>query len=295
MPKALFITTHTSDTHNHVDAWDWVADEPASRVTFNYQGVKNDGQILEMAQTCNPKVIFYIGAHSGPGLPKDETLRTLRSIAPSVNLISDAADRPWHYRINHYRNAKCFDLHVGIDGDPVSPVDLVTLTPVNGRAFDQLVIPKKDIRCGFSGNASGKRARLLGILGSRCFVRVRGEDYKDHASFLKRCRIIFNTAYTGSGERYHIKGRVVEAGFAGGALLEHVESPIKTWFPEEAYFTYEDAEHAGRIVETATDEDIKSRAALLSKIVREKYTPAKIYGQILDRLNVGHALAVPAR
>ena len=289
--RALFITTNTNDTHNHIDAWDSVSETKAVRVYFDYlSGLGNDAYILHKAREAGKiDVIFYIGANRGAGLPSFDTLRELRKIAPLINIISDAADPPWHNPIETYRQEECFDLQVGIDGEPKSPVDLVTLTPVDGRAFDSVKI-QKDIYCGFSGNVSGKRGQVLSAVGGRCFVRLRGNDYLDHIKFLKRCNMVLNVAYTGSGNRFHIKGRVTEAGYAGAALLEQIVSPIKHWFPAAAYIPYRGVEHLIELIDTVSHETIAESAKLLSKTVREKYNAAAIYGGMLDAIHLTHSL-----
>lgn len=287
--KALFVTTHTNDTHNHIDAWDSVSPVPAKRIYFNYRnGVGTNSYIRDKAKEAGDvDVIFYIGCNRGEGLPSYDTLRQLRKIAPVINVISDAADQPWHSIIRQYREEECFDLHVGIDGEKSSPVDLVTLTPVDGRQFDS-VTTSKDIRCGFSGNASGKRGQILGMVGSRCLVRVRGDDYFDHIRFMKRCKMVLNIAYTGTGNRFHVKGRVVEAGYAGVALIEPTSSPAYDWFPQSSYFAYKSMEHLIDIIDNTSDEEITKRSAALSGIVREKYNAAEIYGGMLDAINVAN-------
>ena len=285
--RALFVTTHTNDTHNHIDAWDSVSETPAKRIYFNYHGgLGNDAYILNQARSAGEvDVIFYIGANLGRGLPSYNTLRELRKLAPSINIISDAADCPWHKPIDTYRKEECFDLHVGIDGDLQSPVDLVTLTPVDGRIFDSVKI-KKDIRCGFSGNTSGKRNHILSAVGSRCFIRIRGDDYLDHIRFLKRCQMVLNVAYTGSGERFHVKGRVTETGYAGAVLLEPIMSPTKYWFPAYSYLAYRDAEHLIELIPSVSDETIAYCSETFSKIVREKYNAAAIYGAMLEKIGL---------
>ena len=134
--RALFITTKTVDCGNHVAAWDAVSDEPAVRVTFNHMGICNAWQLVEAAASVQPDVIFYIGPHRAPGIPRVSELRQLRGIAPLINFCSDAGDRPWHSVLSGYAEAECFDLQVGIDGCPNAPVDLVVLTPVDFRAFE---------------------------------------------------------------------------------------------------------------------------------------------------------------
>lgn len=291
--KALFITTHTNDTHNLVDAWDSVVNEPAARFIFHYEEHPVDDIMIEAAKKINPEIIFYIGGCSGVGLPAVGTFRKLRQIAPIINLIPDAGDfySPWPALIEKYRVEKCFDLHVGLDGCLNSPVDHVTVTPVDWRSFETTV--KKDIRCGFSGGVGGKRESVFKALGSRCFIRVRdgiSGDYYDHVHFLQRCHIILNTAWTGSGRYYHVKGRVIEAGWAGAALLEHANSPTSDWFPNNAYFHYADPNEAIRVIETVSDDDIGERAMRLSRVVRENYHPMKIYQGILEKLDAGYIL-----
>lgn len=291
MTRALFITTQTCDTHNLVDAWDSASEVPALRVQFNYQQFRVDGQILEAAKKADPEVIFYVGGCSGVGLPHAETFRELRRIAPLVNLIPDAADPPWHTPIEIYRKEECFDLHVALDGEKKSPVDLVTVTPVDWRAFRSPSVVR-DIRCGFSGGVGGKRQSILTRLGSKCLIRLRSDDYADHVSFLQRCRIVFNTCLTGSGQFYHVKGRVIEAGWAGAALLEFHSSPAQDWFPRETFLEYRDAEHAKEIILTASDQDIDRYAKRLAHAVREYYHPGKIYGEILEKLGVDNSLSI---
>jgi len=282
--RALFVTTHTNDIRNVVDAWDSISVDPAERFIFNYERRPLDGFILDTVRRIVPEVIFYIGGCDGIGLPSTRTFRRLRRIAPIINLIPDAGDPPWHDLIKKYRNEDCFDLYVGLDGCPDSPVDLVTVTPVNWKLFDTEV--ERDIRCGFSGGLGGKRDDILKALESLCFVRVRANNYVDHVSFLQRCHMILNTAWTGSGLYYHVKGRVIEVGWAGSALLEHSYAPTKHWFPTDAYFSYSSSDEAAEIIVSSSEDDVVKRALLMAKITRERYHPAMIYGEILKRMTL---------
>lgn len=287
--RALFITTQTNDTHNHINAWDSVSPIPAKRIEFNHiGGLGNDKYILDKAHKAGEiDVIFYIGCNRGAGLPSFETFRELRTIAPLINIVSDAADKPWHIVIEAYRREECFDLQVGIDGEPQSPADMNTLTPVDARTFDSIKIDR-DIHCGFSGNVAGKRTAILSEVGDRCWIRLRGDDYHNHVKFLKRCRMILNIAFTGSGSRYHIKGRVTETGYAGAALLEPRTSPIIHWFPAHSYLAYGSVDELIETIEVIKDDKIISCAESFSKIVREKYNAGKIYGGMLEKINVVH-------
>jgi hypothetical protein len=103
--------------------------------------------------------------------------------------------------------------------------------------------------------------------------------------------MVLNVAYTGSGDRYHVKGRVTEAGYAGAALLEPMGSPTRHWFPAGSYLQYRDTDHLVELLETVDEEKIASCAKLFSAIVREKYSAAAFYGRMLEAINVAHPLA----
>lgn len=283
--RALFITTKTTDCVNHVSAWE-CAFGPAEHVTFNHEGIRNDHVIIEAVKSAKPDIIFYIGAMKGLGNPRAETYQELRRIAPMVNFCSDAADRPWHPVLSTYSRMKCFDLQVAIDGPSDAPVDYFTLTPVDTRLFDIEV--KKDIRFGFSGsvgrwNGRSEIIRALEWFGGLTVQHREGYTYQDHVRFLCRCRMVLNVSATGSGQRNHIKGRVLEAGWAGAALLESEGSPIANWFPSDCYLIYRDPREAADIVRDIDDATIDRLSRRLSEEVRERFHPKIIYTEIMKR------------
>jgi len=237
--------------------------------------------MIDRAKLIKPDVIFYIGAVKGLGNPKIETFLTLKSIAPLINLCSDAADKPWHYVLGYYRNNKCFDLQVSIDG--ADSADLSTLTPVDASAFKKV---KKDIRFGFSGSVGrwNTRSEVVNALDwfGGLTVRSRATSYEDHANFMCRTKILLNTSWTGTEQTHHIKGRVLEAGFAKCVLLEHIDSPIADWFPKEAYISWKDPKEAAEIAANLNDKEIESTANSLHNAVISKFTASKIYGEILN-------------
>lgn len=290
--KALFITTNTLDCANHVQAWRSFA--PCEHLTFDHRGLRNDWRFAAAAEEIRPKVIFYIGAHEAAGNPRPDTLRNLRSIAPLILLCSDAQDRPWHHVLAGYRKRECFDLQVAIDGGSSAPVDHVTLTPVDPGPFGQR--RRRDIRCGFSGtvgrwNERSEIVRALAWFGGLT-VRERATSYSDHAAFLKRCELLLNISRTGTGHANHIKGRVLEAGWAGCALLESEGSTIGEWFPDDCYFIYRDPPHAAELIRTLDEDAIARAAKRLSEEVRARFTPQMIYDGMLK--HVARALKKPA-
>jgi len=286
--KALFITTTSNDCFNHVRAWNSCF-LPAIHHTFDLKAIRNDWQAVEIAQEEQPDIIFYIGATDGPGIPRFETFCELQKTAPIINLCSDAADWPWHKTLELYERQKCFNLQVSIDGALKTPVDFVTLTPIDARPFK--VMPK-NIRCGFSGTVGmhNSRSEMINSLEwfGKLFVRrrERGDNYEDHAYFMNQCQILFNTSWTGTEDTHHIKGRVLESGFAGCALLEHEDSPVAEWFPKGSWFSWKTPKDAAEIIHDASDEEINSVANALSQTVKENFTAKQIYGEILAHVGL---------
>ena len=300
--KAGFVTTAPNDVANVIAAWDFW-NEPSTRIIFDWRKTSvlprlssrrafmDETEIIEKTSVAKPDVIFYIGGAGGKlQIPTYQTLRSLREIAPSVNFCFDAGDLPWHATNAEYRKHECFDLHITIDGTLDSPVDHVTTAPVNTPFFEGEG-PERDIPIGISGNLGpgGKRSRVVGPLLRYHLIQMRqrdvvGDGFQEHVDFMRRCRTIINTSYTGSGLAHHVKQRVWETGWAGAALIEHVKSPLKHWISEDMYFTYENARHAKEVVCNLDPSEVADKALRFSAYVKEHYTPQKIYGGILDRL-----------
>ena len=289
--QALFITTSTTDCANHVAAWDSFAAVPAVHTMFELHQVRNCWKHLKVAEEVQPDIIFYIGASKAQGNPSPDTLRKLRNFAPTVLLCCDAMDYPWHPVLCGYRTKECFDLMVAIDGakeiSGLGPI-YSTLTPVDPRPFDRRTERGRIIKCGFSGSVGRWNARSETILALKWFgnltVRERAGEgtYNDHAAFMGRCQMLLNISHTGTQQSHHIKGRVIEAGWAGCALLENIESPIANWFPEHCWLPYRDPPHAAQIIAETPDEWIRTVADNLSSYVRSHYRPEQIYGGILE-------------
>lgn len=327
--RALFVTSSTSDVDSLVRAWDCWQSHRSVCVKFQHMGRSKDDKILAVAREILPDIIFYIGANEGSGIPSIETFLALKSLAPLINLCCDAGDPPWHKPLRCYREAMCFTLQVALDGNHDSPVDLVTVTPVDPSLYDE-PIPRM-IHCGFSGGISPKnktafktsfsrypppkltrprptnalqawtpthKKRMTVPTGSRALrdqiiwsmdnlVTVRRRTstapYSEHVKFMLSCQMIINVSASGTGTTHQIKGRVLEAGWAGCALLETEGSPIANWLPQGSYFIYRDANHARELIKSLTAEQVTKSAFVLNEYVKEHYHPRQIYGEILER------------
>lgn len=296
MTRALFVTTKSNDVDNVISAWDFW-NPPSDRVSFDHMNGVDDAAIIGAAKHIGPAVIFYIGS-VGPCSPTHDALRRLRDIAPSIHICFDAADEPWHPLLAEYSAAGCFDLQVSIDGVRGTPVDLVTVAPVNPAFFDGPG-PDRTIRCGFSGNIglqgdvpTDQRGTILGPLIASGLVERRQRDvtesdsYTDHVEFMRKCRIIINTSFAGSGTVHHVKQRVFESAFAGCALLENDASPVGDWLPAGCFFPYRDSEQAAELIGTLADDAIAESARIRSAYVQENFMPKKLFGEMLARAKV---------
>ena len=295
--KAVFITTQTNDVDGVISPWDSF-NEPHTRVTFNHMAkVDNERIVREVAESA-PQVIFYIGS-VGPGLPSTDCLRKLREIAPSIHICFDGVERDWHPLVEGYRADGCFNLQVTIDGAHSAPVDLVTTAPVDPRAFEGEA-PLRDIRCGCSGNIGltgpahdipcDPRGFILYPLMKYDLVTFRqrvvtggAKSYPAHVNFMRRCKMIINTSFSGSGLAHHLKQRVIESAFAGCAHLEDEESPIAKWFPKDCYFLYRDAWRAGEFIRSVSEKEMAESGRLREAYARKHYTPEKVYGEMIAR------------
>ncbi len=295
MTKAVFLTTNTNDCVNHIDAWRYSFGEPVGTITFDAShGIAErlDASLISRISKLTPDIIFYIGAFRGVGVPKLPTFSAINEIAPLINIVSDAADPPWHQVLRLCAARGCFSAQVSIDGFMQKGlIDIGVLTPVDPRKFSKSAA--RDILCGFSGGipaapSNHPRRLVLSPLIDSGIVKLRRRTkatYDEHVMFMLSCRMIINSSFTGSAKTHHMKGRVLESGHAGCCLLESEGSPIGDWFPDDCYFLYRDPPEAAHLIKTLTDDQIEHAAERLQEEVRARFMPAMIYGEILK--NVG--------
>ncbi len=290
--KALFVTPPSHEPCLIVAAWNsW--NDPAIHRTFDPWGEPNDKDILQTARDTAPDVIFYVGGDEAPALPSHDTFRALRGIAPLVHLCWDATDKPWHDVLRAYRQGECFNLQVALDGGTDSPVDMATLTPVDPRPYRNRSVRFR--RCAFAGQNVAERTtygqsyqhprwNVLMPLVKRGLVEYRERNdgpYSDYADYIMGCQILLNISHTGTGKAHHVKVRVVEAGFAGCALLEMRDAPTTDWIPEELLFLYSTTEEAAAVIQSM---EVADKASVLGAYMRDNYSPQAIYESILARL-----------
>jgi len=255
-------------------------------------------ELVDEARLLRPDFIVFIGSvpefHPGPVLSHD-VLRRFRDIAPSVHMCNDAADEPWWKWLQLYDRLECFSLQVNIDGAFDTPIStfknrgLTLLTPVDHRVFRPRA--KRPILMSLvGGHGHSQRGQIVGELIVRkmlsFFEGPTGRSYKEMADILCGSKFVFNHSMTGSAQRHHVKGRVIEAGFAGAALIEYKNSPTASWFnPGFEYFYYEDANDIAGIL--AMPDTLVSKVAknFHNKVIREHH-PRVFWDKVLTKAGV---------
>lgn len=247
----------------------------AGQLKIPPERIRMDAEMIAAAKDFKPDIVIAILAWEGQFLPSDETYAEMNKIAPSVHILFDGADNPWHYaplpmgNITRFHKNKCFAYTVNIDGGHFWPggdewrdeatkiPGTTTLTPVDPRYFmgppSEVPFRERPYKIGFSGNVGGMIRgaivqRMQATVGPKGIMGIRVRDdhpnsYRQHTDFLRMVQVCFNIANTGSQAAKHVKGRVVEAGYAGCALVEMKNPATRRWLiPRYEFLEYNDAD-----------------------------------------------------
>lgn len=267
-----------------------------------------DDDILLDAKINKYDTAIYISAWQGAFVPLNETLGELNQIVPTVHFLCDGADEPWWPQLREFERRGTFSLTVNIDGSHYWPgggawgqqdgaisKSLTLLTPVDVRHFAEptFAFEERPYAIGYAGNASGPfRSEVVRRLSA-----VRGFAHKDRdahphsypqfAEFLKHTRISVSVPFTGSGRARHVKGRILESGFAGACLLEWRNEATRSWFQSRAeYFEYESVEECAELAEwlAAHPKISRETARALTERVWKEHSPKAFWDTVLGAL-----------
>lgn len=228
--------------------------------------VAMDDEMISRAERERYDVILYTSCWEGLHVPTHQTLAKLNSIAPTIHICHDSQDPPWHGVMREHEENKCFSMVLNIDGGQnwpggnlwdknnpfcgaCPPVKGITLlTPVDPRPYGTEFVrhAQRMYPLGYAGNSGGTiRSYVVQMVGRAIpslVVRQREETpptYQGYADMLKGCRIVINVPFSGSNTAKHVKGRVVETGFAGSCLMEWKNAATAAWFlPRNEYVEY---------------------------------------------------------
>ena len=325
--KAFFITTETNETPKYPESLACINGNEVKHYIFHHRGDRRnvehlpqpalDRIIFETAVKFSPDVIVYLGSCGG-NIPTANVFTRLNAeIAPTVLMCSDAADEasPWWPLLREYDKRNCFSVVVGIDGNrnwEFSDRHITLLTPIDPARYPAPPIPHIDrsIVFGFAGNMGSDRTMKAGkVVGRRPLInemmtfglqcrqrddtfdktKPHSKSYQDCCDYMAQTRIMPNFCETGSYERTHVKGRVVEAGLAGCMLLEQTNSPANHWFELGTdYLEFETVADVRKMVEHYRDRPDETQAfgdRLRAKMMAE-HTPQMFWGQIMTKLGL---------
>lgn len=287
--------------------------DPRQRFHFPRDVVAMDHEMLQNAKLARPDAIVYISAWEGDFVPLNETLGELNQIAPLIHFLCDAADPPWWPQLQEFERRGTFSLTVNIDGSHVWPGGknwpihvhdwgiigwrdkcLTLLTPLDTRYFPtrRHSFEERPYAIGYAGNAGGpfRSALVQRLQGIRGFAFKQRDDnpdsYGGYAEFLQHARISLSVPFTGSGATTHVKGRVLETGYAGGCLMEWVNPATEAWFtPRHEYWPYHSIEEGAELAEWLSFHPriAGETAAALHHAVTTKHSPKVFWNTVLER------------
>lgn len=170
---------------------------------------------------------------------------------------------------------------------------LTTLTPVDPSFFQGPKIAFRDrpFRIGYAGNFGGwMRKAVIEFMQKKfegIFAPYQRDDnansYSNYCEYLRYCQCVINVPFSGSNAAKQVKGRIVEAGWAGCAVLEWKGAPTEKWFRPgidfEGYGGLADLEASVTAVLEGQDE-VEIMAKSLQERVREEHSPQIIWNQV---------------
>jgi hypothetical protein len=245
-----------------------------------------DRELIMECKIGKPDVIVYVSAWQGPFVPLNDTIEEMNKIAPVIHLLNDGQDPPWFKgdenrpgQLYEFDRRGQFSLTVNIDGGrrwpggddwnedlqreygpPLKGKCMTLLTPLDLVHYRNtgLAFGERPYSIGYSGSPSSPtRAAIINRLQRVQGFNYRPRDetgkpnsYAEHIGFLQYTQVSVNVPFTGSGVERQVKGRVLEAGFAGCCCLEWQSSTIESWFtPRLHYWPYSSVEECAEMAE----------------------------------------------
>jgi hypothetical protein len=275
--------------------------------------VRTDDDLLTQVDVWKPDVVIYISAWEGLFVLEHETLGAINQKAPVVHMCFDGADNPWWPQMKVFEEKGLFSLTLNIDGSHVWPGGkewgltpysgeaqwrikngLTLLTPLDPRFFNSPDNPfmQRPYGIAYAGNHGGwLRDWLFQKMSNKGYAtRVRDDvmgSYGFYCRFLQQCKAVVSVPFTGSTTTYHVKGRVLEAGYAGACLMEWRNEATRAWFtPRHMFWEYEGVENCIEECEWLIGHPklCEEMARNLHHEVTTKHDPHSFWTAVLDRV-----------
>jgi hypothetical protein len=256
-------------------------------------------EVIEHVRKFAPDAIVYIGAieglHDRPTLRPDK-LKQLRDIAKTIHICGDACDFPWWPFLETYDKEECFDVQVSIDGNYETPLvnfknGMIKLTPTDPKLFKPRNWHERDIFAAFAGgHGHGERRDLISCLTASMDVQwIRNTTQTNLCESMGRTKISINHSMNGTGDKDHVKGRVVETGFARACLLEKKNKHTSRWFkPGIDYIQYDGVKDAARKLEWAKNNlpEVEKIAMNMNVKMHAEHHPAVFWSDVFEKAGV---------
>lgn len=275
--------------------------------------VRTDDELLSHAATFKPDVIVYISAWEGLFVLDHETIGTLNQQAPVVHMCFDGSDPPWWPQMKVFEEKRLFSLTVNIDGGHIWPggeewlravnnpawwndkINGITLlTPLDPRFFLGPKNPfmQRPYSVAYAGNHGGWiRDWIFQKMRAKQYATRERDDvmgsYSFYCNFLQQCKAVVSVPFTGSTVTCHVKGRVLEAGYAGTNLLEWRNEATRAWFlPRYEFWEYQGVEDCLDQCEwlTGHPELCEEMAKNLHHKVTTEHSPEVFWQKVLERV-----------
>ncbi len=292
--KALFLRTWTNDCEKHWLSLQCLGCEIA---TLQYDDLPHErhDELIDRAKEIAPDVIVFIGAieqyHNKP-VPRVDILKKFRDVAPTIHICSDASDYPWWTHLEDYDKNECFDAQISIDGNNECPISgfkngLVKLTPTDPSEFKPLPWEERTVQIGITGGMGHhERANLIAYMTASPDVQwLKNVSYSEMAAFMCRSKISVNHAMNGTGDKFHVKGRVIETAWAGACLMERSNLHTGRWFKEGVeYIGYGDFKDADKKVKwaKANESEVQKMASLFHERVTKEHHPRIFWRDVFE-------------
>lgn len=259
-------------------------------------------QLPELVNVTNPDLVLMIGCCDSGGLalvPSASTLAKIGQRHPFVHLCFDGSETVWWRQLCDYYDHNSFALQINIDGVKVGPIGergWTVLTPIDLAGFPNppRVWGDRSYRLGFCGGWGGAQLRTTALneLLAAGLVHIRPRDdgsSHGYREFLSQCQCVWNHAVTGTGDKMHVKGRVLETALAGAVLFENEDSPTANWFTSGVdYISYRNTLDVARGLKWVDANPIAAQT--MAQSLREKviaqHSPRVLWGRVIEHLGL---------
>ena len=292
--KIVILTLEPGHSNTRSDApmYSWAVRELGAEVKHYKNNINSIDPLCDGADVVVHSTMPY-----GPHHVNDGDIQRAKShCGRLVGLVSDAGDwrGPGADGFKTWRDENVYSAVVNIDGNPDWPhregIDWTAF-----GIFDSLPWENRNIsrtrRLGYAGAVGDKavhrRPRIMQSLtdmGVLITSDLRyGCPFQQYIDWTLGCYTIVNTAWTGSGNAMHVKGRVNEAILGGCLLFETRSSPTALYLdPDEDYIEFSSPLE---IAEEMNKPNFESKALEMGAATRAKmlgeYGPERFWQRVM--------------